>query len=174
MSKTLIICDIQPEYSGWFSFDIKKFCQYLNRAKNHYNIHYFYNGYETLGMIDETELITWLLDNGLKEETLDKIKFTDKGYGFLREAMDNDVTDQKIIKTLQEMYASQIFDSRDLPENKNKVGENSIFWNESFDIIRQYSEVIFTGGSVDACLKELILGAKALKVKFELQESYLY
>lgn len=172
--KTLIVCDIQPEYSGWFPFDINKFCQYLNRAKNQYIIHYFYNGYETTCQIDEPELIDWLLDNGLKEETLDKIKFTDKGYGFLREAMDNDVTDQKIIKTLQEMYASQIFDSRDLPENKNKVGENSIFWNESFDIIRQYSEVIFTGGSVDACLKELILGAKALKVKFELQESYLY
>ena len=174
---TLVICDIQPEYENYLSFDLYDFIKYLNYVATRYeNVVYFYNGYSTLGMIREDELRWWLYEAGLSEKAMEGILFVDKGYAFLREAMDSNVSYTNIVKALRLMSESNLDDSRFLPENiqKKLLNNKSIFWNESFDIMQEYKSLVFIGGGKDECLKELQLGAKALWIKYRFNKKFVY
>ena len=174
---TLAVCDIQSEYSQAFTFRAHHFTKYLNKAASKFNnIVYFYNGHDTIDGPHEYELIDWLMDNGLNENTLRYIYFYDKGYGFLRDAMDNDIKDENIIQALREMKIQKTWNSDDLSEeNQNSLlSGNIIYWNESFDILAKQKKVIFVGGGRNECLKELELGAKAVGVSYIKRLEFVY
>ena len=173
---TLIVCDIQPEYASYMPFNVYNFVKYLNRVVNRYNnVVYFYNGSETVGGVTEYELIDWLLDAGLREELLNSIKFFDKGYGFLRSAIDNNIDDRLIISTLRKMDSLGVTDSRYLsPRHKLACEDYTIWLNDSIDVMKQFDYIRFVGGGVNECLKELILGCKAFKIKHTLKRKYVY
>lgn len=179
MARTLIICDIQKEYSNGCHHFLFDFVKYLNRAASKFgNVVYFFNGYETLGMSTEGELIEWLSDYGLNENTLDYIQFVDKGYAFLREAMDNDVSDTNIIAALKAMRINNVWSS-DLLDNETidaTVGKHTIHWNESFDIMTEQTtkSIVFVGGGIHECLKELMLGAESVGKSYELKHKFVY
>lgn len=172
----LIICDIQPEYHFGITYNIYDFTTWLNKNAPLYNtITYFYNGAWTLGMINETELKFWLLDNGLDEDLLCKVEFVDKGYGFLRNAMDNEISDRLIISTLRKMKDLGIYDSRDLSTRFKLSNEDyCISWNESFNYIDKYNNIHYVGGGINECLKELLLYTRAVKKKFKLITEWVY
>ena len=117
-------------------------------------------------MITEEELIWWLIENGVTEQTISKIKFVDKGYGFLREALDDDISHRTIIAGIRRMKQRK--------ESETIVKCNQINWNKSFDIIENQKKIVYIGGSIDACLLELLLATKALKVRYTLNKEYIY
>lgn len=173
MPTNLIVCDIQPEYEGEFNFTMPMFTRFLNfsalRRKN--KIIYFYNGYETLGMIREEELIEWLLDNGLWESTLDKIIFIDKGYGFLRDAMDAYVDDEVIVAGVKELIEK---DKCKIYSETFVENQYTLHWNECFPVIESVDNIVFVGGSKFACLLELIYVAQGYDKKYKLLDEYVY
>ena len=152
MKTTLIVCDIQPEYSGWFTFSAQDFANFLNRV-TYDKIIYFFNGYETTGadFLTVESLKAWLLDYGVKQTKIDKIEFIDKGCGFALEAIDT----QPIAEVLTQI-------------------QNGKIWNVSYDSIKNQESIMFIGGSVDACLLELIVGAKAFNVPYDLNEKWIF
>lgn len=169
MKTTLVICDIQPEYESYLDFRIKDFIAFLNRT-TYERITYFFNGYDTLGMVREEELKQWLSEWGANERKLDRIEFVDKGYGFIAAAFDSNDDDETIIKYLRQMKENNVWDSSELPSPP----PYRLWWNKSFEIIAKQEKIIFIGGSTQACLLELEFGAKALNVPYEFNEKYLY
>lgn len=174
--KHFIICDIQPEYEECFCFQTKMFTDYLNRSvKNYGKVTYFYNGYDTLGMIKEFDLIEWLIVNGLSEKVLPHIEFIDKGYGFLRCPIDNEVPHESITSVLKHMIDNDlIFD--DLDEcYRDLVNDEYIYYNDCIPVIKDsHLEIVFTGGSVKACLLELELVAKSFDKPYVMFNKFTY
>lgn len=176
---SLIICDIQPEYTQRSNrrFQINHFVAYLNRvATRYHHVNYFYNGYETLGMITEDALQMWLFDYGLSDKAFERIRFCDKGYGSMRDAIDNNVPDESIVKVIRMMRDAGIWDCSFLTEEQHQalLYGNDIHWNESFDIIKTQKAITFVGGGRNECLLELMLGAKAFNVPYKLNEKFVY
>lgn len=140
--------------------------KWLNKSSRRRNkITYFYNGYYTLGMMREYELIDWLVENGLNENVLDKIEFVDKGYGFLREAMDCGVDDESIIEGVKRIIAG---------ENHTEVDGYAIHWNECYPIIEKLDNIVYVGGSRMACLQELELVTQAYNKNYQFKEEFCY
>lgn len=176
--KHLMICDIQPEYASCFrrKFKIEKFTRYLNHSVRSYGrVTYFYNGYDTVGMIKEDDLITWLLDNGLWDIVLPSIHFFDKGYGFVRNPMDMNVPHESIMVVLRYMVENGLsFD--DLEEHYQDLVDNEVIhFSGCIPIIKESPfEIMFTGGSTEACLLELEIVAKAFNKKYTLLNKFTY
>lgn len=167
MKTNLIICDIQPEYERAFDFKMWRFAKFLNRSVGQRGFaYYFYNGYDTLGMISEEELINWLIEHGVTEQTISKLRFVDKGYGFLRDALDENVCHRTIIAGIRRMKKQKRWDT--------VVNGQVIHWNESFDIIENQKKIVYVGGSIDACLLELLLATKAFKVRYTFNKEFVY
>ncbi len=166
MKTNLAVCDIQPEYESSFPFTIAQFTKWLNKSSRRRDkITYFYNGYDTLGMIRENDLIEWLVENGLNENVLDKIDFIDKGYGFLRNAIDENVDEELIIEGIKLIIAG---------EEDIEVEGNTIFYNDCYPVIEKLDNIVFVGGSRCACLQELDLVAQAYNKKFRFNEKFCY
>jgi hypothetical protein len=102
-SKTLISVDIQPEYYykkskyGGFRDDVLNGLIELLNSDEYDKKIVFYNGHDTLGMIEEGEYISWLIENGLEEDRVNEILFYDKGYAFFRFAMDSGIDEDDIV-----------------------------------------------------------------------------
>lgn len=173
MKKTLVICGIQPEYEKYFKFDTEEFCKHLNQVYHRYTeVIFFYNGYETLNMIKEHELIEWLYENGTNTETLDTITFIDKGYAFIIDAIDDKSIDEHdLLMGIKYLASGKEFDETlDI-----FINDNQMHYNEAMPIIESINTpIIFYGGSTEACLLELIFIAKALNKEYTIDERYTY
>jgi hypothetical protein len=166
MKTNLVVCDIQPEYVSSFPFTIAQFTKWLNKSSRRRDkITYFYNGHDTLGMIRENALISWLVENGLNENVLNKINFIDKGYGFLRNAMDENVDEELIIEGIRTIIAGK---------QSIEVEGNPIFYNVCYPVIEKLENIVFVGGSRCACLQELDLVAQAYNRKYQFKEKFCY
>lgn len=196
MAKILIIVDIQPEYERVMGFDIRNFCMWLNKS-NFHNIIYLYNGYETLGMIRESDLQMWLIENGLDAELLNEVYFYDKGYAFFRYCMDEGIADDDIVSLIKFMDEKNIVDSREM---------NRDFWKEFIKTYKEYidlnpesikelleissdiiyipnlmnelkkvrGELILVGGGLEECLKEVEICLMALDKKYTKNDDWTY
>ncbi len=188
---TLIVVDIQPEYEKSFSFDKFDFCQYLNEKIDKYDdVILLYNGYETLGMIEEYEYHDWLLDNGLEEENLNRIIFYDKGYAFFRYCMDSSIDEDDIVDLVKFMKKYDINDSREIKEEywdefiKEFEGEDirelmedsddCISIPDLMDFLQPYHNITLTGGGCEECLKEVEIALKSLDKKYEIDNDFTY
>ena len=159
-----MVCDIQPEYKEYFGFNTYSFINFLNEQTEPFI--YFYNGYETLGMIREDELKWWLIEHDLDESILNLITFVDKGYGFLRDAIDCYVPDEQTVAMVQEM----IYNNAGYYE----FDYGTLHTNDCFDVIEQHDNITFVGGSKYACLKELELVAMAYNKTFTFNNDFVY
>ena len=168
MKTTLMICDIQPEYAKYMNFRIADFAQFLNHsiAQRWNKTIYFYNGWDTLGMIAEHELYEWLWYHGVAEQTFEKIEFVDKGYGFLRGPMDNDEDEQAIVNAVKQLIANDFAPTY--------VNDEEIHYNDCFPIIRQNKNITFVGGGKNECLAELCYVAKAYNCKYNFNRNFIY
>lgn len=196
--KDLIIVDIQPEYEKTFTFDTYDFVNFLNDNYETLNsITIFYNGYQTLGMIEEGDYTMWLMENGLNEDVLNYITFYDKGYAFFRYCIDSNIADDITINLIKYMIENNITETRDLDDSawddlidfyKNEgvdMSDVRTLLEHSDDMIYipelmyelkklPTNNILLTGGHVEECLREVVLALKALNIDYELLDEFIY
>ena len=181
-SGKLIIVDIQPEYSSYIPFNI---VDVLNYADKFNEILILFNGPD-LGMNSEEELKSWYWQNidydEEKSNSLnDKMTFFEKGYGFFRNFMDEDVDYYEIIKIVKYMMNNGINDLRELTDEqvellgiKLNIEDNMINIPDLAEILPQWSGAAIIGGGKDECLAEVMILANALDIDINEDDSYIY
>ena len=189
--KHLCVVDIQPEYQSGFSYFLNDFISFLNENYEHLaNLTFFYNGYDSLGMISESDYKWWWIENGLEDYIVDQAIFYDKGYAFFRYCIDEGIEDEQIVNLIKYMIEKNVNDSRDLDkefwnEYVERFGDENIrelleFAGDSLNIpdlmdeLRNYSGIVLCGGGVDECLKEVEIALQALDKPFNVLTKYTY
>lgn len=179
----LIIVDIQPEYKNAIdmSFDISDFITYLKKSIDAgIDIYYFYNG-ESVGG-EYYKLVDYLIENGLDKYYLDEIYFFDKAYGYFRQLIDEDYTDELIV-ILKYMINNNIRDANDIkdsniiPDNIRSIIENDpLYYQEVIDEIKNIPKTnnILVGGGEYECLAEVEAILKALNYDFIKNYDFIY
>lgn len=188
--KHLVVVDIQPEYESYISF-LNDFINFLNANYGGLSrLTFLYNGYDTLGMVNQSEYMNWWIENGLDEGVLEVSRFYDKGYAFFRYCMDEGVDEDKIVSLVKFMVDEGVNDSRDLGED---------FWDKFMDIhgyedirelleysddcvnipdlmdeLRNYNNIVLCGGGISECLKEVEIAFKALDKNYLVLTKYTY
>jgi hypothetical protein len=186
----LIIVDIQPEYTDAIYFNLIEFGEFVNNYNG--NITFLYNGADTLGMIEESDLKYWLNETCLiTEETLDNIEFYDKGYGFLRELIDNGYNEDDIVVLLNWMKQNDIYTSQQ--EEFKKIYNDDVYYDIEdmieyiikydahinipevyYDVLVDKNNVNIVGGGEYECLLEVIILLKLAKVKYTKIDKFIY
>lgn len=188
-SGTLVSVDVQPEYNSYInrSFNLSDYAKLLNKHKG--TIVILYNG-EELGMISESELIEWLYNIGVKEQTIDRATFYDKGYAFFRYCMDSGIDEDDIVQLVRFMRDNDINDSRDIDEESwdnfieqftsNQIrdlleyADDCISIPDLMDFIQNYSNITLIGGGINECLKEVEIALKALNKPYKTMDEFVY
>jgi hypothetical protein len=191
-SKTIINVDIQPEYKDYITFDLYEWIEYINESYKDSTIIFLYNGYDSLGMIDESSYITWLFDLGLNEEVIENSIFYDKGYAFFRYCIDNSIDEESIVDLVKYMRNHNINDSRDIDEdmwnnfmeetnhNHNEIRElletadDMLSIPDLMDFLEDYYNITLTGGGIEECLKEVELSLLALDKNHNINHKFTY
>lgn len=172
----LIIVDVQPIYMETGLEDkVDDIVEYIEKAvKDKREIFAFYNEEEFSGNTDD-ESRYFLLEQGLSDKAWGKITFIPKSYAFLRNWMDEGVSDEAIIKAVEIMKSENIHDTRDFTEEHwdtlNKLDEqissdesfteSLILHSPTFDTklldVFHNVEVELIGGARYECLEEMKL-----------------
>ena len=191
-NKTIINVDIQPEYEDYITFDINEWVDFINESSEFNRIVFLYNGYDTLGMVDEDTYKNWLYDLGIDEDVLYEATFYDKGYAFFRYCMDNSIDEDTIIDLVKYMIRHNITNSRDIDEdmwndymeetNHNQEDVRDLLENANdminipdlMEFMDGFSNIILTGGGVDECLKEVEIGLLSLEKNYNIIDKYTY
>lgn len=189
--KHFVVVDVQPEYENGFSYFLSDLVNFIN--ENYESMHqltFFFNGEDTLGMINKQEYMYWWIENGLNEEIADSAIFYDKGYAFFRSCMDNDADEEEIVNLVKFMLDNNISDSRDITEEfwgeftKLHGGEHvrelmehtgeCLNIPDLMDELQSYSNVVMCGGGINECLKEVEIAMQALNKPYNLLTQYCY
>lgn len=184
MEKTILIVDIQPEYSKAFGFKIEDFCEFLNNNIENNRVVILWVGTE-LGGPNEYELIDYYIENGLNEDLINEIEFIEKEYGWLRSCMD--VFYDEIVSVLEYMYKNDIMDTRDLTDNdwKNinepdiqsyleEHGDNMNLPLELMNELKNLNNIVLMGGGQYECLSEIELMLDALNKSYSKNQQFIY
>ena len=185
---SLIVVDIQPEYSAPFEVgDLLR-----NAIENYSQVLFLYNGEDTLGMSSESALKEYYFENlGYDDDAMDdllsKSEFFDKGYGFFRDVMDSNVCFDRnsVIKIVKYMIDNDIQDIRDLgEEDVQSIGVNELlfddledygFWvPELQDVLPRWSGSDIAGGARNECLAEVEILAAAQGLSFNQVDQFIY
>lgn len=183
----LVVVDIQPEYEDYFNFDIYTFTDFINQS-DYNNIHFFYNGYDTLGMVNEQDYKMWWFQNQLNESVIQNSNFYDKGYAFFRYCLDSGVDQEDTVELVRFMWKNDITDSRDIPEELWEKLDNQyvrellehtgdmIYIPDVMDYINNKvrSNPDMAGGGVDECLKEVEVAFLALGKSYNILHEWTY
>lgn len=192
--KTLINVDIQPEYDDYIGFDLNEWAIFLNDNINDVNnLIFLYNGRDTLGMVSEDDYKSWLFEKGVSDDVIDQSRFYDKGYAFFRHCMDSGVNEDATVNFVRFMYDNDIRDSRQLTRemwakylreyrrlDRKEVYEllkesgDCVHIPDLMDYIKQYSNIVLTGGGVNECLKEVEIALKALNKNYTVLSEFTY
>jgi hypothetical protein len=188
--KHLVVVDIQPEYSSYISF-LSNFIDFLNENYDNVSrITFLYNGYDTMGMVNENEYQMWWLENGLDESVLDVARFYDKGYAFFRYCMDEGVDVDKIVGLIKLMVREGVNDSRDLDEEfwdkfiseyghedvreLLEYSDDCVNIPDLMDELSNYKNIILCGGGINQCLKEVEIALMSLDKNYSVLTKYTY
>lgn len=191
--KELVIVDIQPDYKKYITFNMGSFVDFLNKSyKKYERILYLYNGRETVGLDDQGSITEWLVEYGLDEEVLNIVEFYDKGYAFLRNAMDQGINEDEIVHLLEYMSSNDLNDSRDLDEeNWNEFSrlypkdidikeylqdnEDSINIPDVLERIKYIKNNFqICGGGKTECLAEVLILVKLCKKRYSILPQFVY
>lgn len=191
-----IVVDIQPSYEennyGESNFGIfRNAAKFLNRQKG--PILMFVNSDET-GMTEdniEHDIIPYW-EEKLGFTNWDNVTINDKGFGYFRGWMDQQVPNDVIIKTIRLMYQNKVADSRELfgGDESDDYAINmeaavgffydwmihdpiSVEWTSLAQLKRFSGSYIF-GGGCNECLKEVQLLMNAFNIKYKVIEDFVY
>ena len=191
-NKTIINVDIQPEYENYITFRLSNWINFLNQNGDNNQIVFLYNGYESLGMIDESTYKMWLMDMGIDENITYNATFYDKGYAFFRYCMDNSIDEDNIADLVKYMVKHHINDSRDFDEemwdnymaetnhDQNDVkqllhnADDMIYIPDLMDFLTRYRNIVLLGGGMNECLKEVEIALMALDKPYNKISELIY
>jgi hypothetical protein len=179
-SKRLIIVDVQPSYAKVIPW-IKEFPQFVDQYSE---ILTLYNGPD-LGMENKSEIAKFYWRNGMKKETIYRMKWFQKNYAFFRDLMDQCWLREYIVKIARYMLRNKINDIRQLSkEDVKKINVPDLLYNElekyGFYIpdlanyIRKWNGADICGGGFHECLDEVMILADAMRLKFNIIHKFTY
>ena len=193
--KTIINVDIQPEYKSYISFNLREWVNFINQNAALNDVVFLYNGADTLGMIDEHSFKEWLVDLGVDEDVVYNATFYDKGYAFFRYCMDSNIDERAISNLVKFMIKNNINDSRDITsdfwnEFRNEYKEDDYSTGELrdllenagdminipdlMDFLKNYSNIVLTGGGINECLKEVEIALMSLDKNYNVLSEFVY
>jgi hypothetical protein len=190
VENSLIVIDVQPEYESAIPFNMATFTNWLN-TKEFKNITFLFNGADTLGMIEETDLKMWYMEHGLDEDVIYSSDWYDKGYAFFRYCMDIGIDESDIVSLVVYMKENGINDSREIDESvwdafveKYDAGDVRELMEHADDMIHipdvmEYLErlgnnLIIVGGGANECLKEIEIALQANRQSFNRISEWVY
>ena len=187
-----VVVDVQPAYTGGsYGADpemVQELMQFLNGQ--HGPILAFVNA-EDQGLTEDTlDEVKWMWEE-YGFENWDNVTWYDKGFGYLREAMDMGIDDGITIKVIREMYQQRVSDSRDLFDGEyeemlqfiESIGgtdeDLDIFLNGigvewvSIKLLKEHAGYIM-GGAREQCLREVELLMSAFNIRHKRIEQFIY
>jgi hypothetical protein len=182
-SSIIMSVDIQPEAMPYLNFNLREWAKVINNASS--KIVFLYNGYNSIGQIKEKDYKFWLIEEaGITEDIIYNSLFFDKGYGFYRSCIDNNIDDEKIIKLLKYMMENEIYDSRDI-EDEEIIDEEILEYIkhdpiylplELIEFIKENinGNVILMGGGLNECLREVEISLLFLNKKYKIDNRFIY
>jgi hypothetical protein len=217
LSHACIVVDVQPEYSGMNDGDENPiFPNIINFVNGLTGPVLMFVNAEDQGLTGDTvaDIKQYWNDTICPEEdryiyndelddyventlcpVIDWNRFTivDKGYGYIRSAMDQGVPPAVIIKIIREMYKQKVNDSSLLFGGKDNseytsqiiqlVGYNyaDIFISEpiftewtSIAQLKRFSNAYIVGGARNECLREVEILMNAFNIKYKRIDSLVY
>ena len=101
LSRSLVVCDIQPRYSGGVTFDLRDFVAYIKKFDK---VLYLFNNKDIGVPETEDDVIKMLKDQGgATDEDLSRIQFRPKVYYYFRDVLDDPRTNYEECKKLLKM-----------------------------------------------------------------------
>ncbi len=165
----LMVIDVQPAYHHGCLDIVEQVVDKINKSKK--PVIFFFVGKE-LDLDSLEQVQYYLLEHGLDQKKLNEIQFISKSYGYFRNWMDVHVSDEIVIRAIQEMTKNNLKDSREfceyqwrnicgqkIPHNV-KLTEENIFWpdfNTKLILNEKIKSIELIGGGRDECLKEIEL-----------------
>ena len=143
-------------------------------------------------MIDEYSFKEWLIDLGIDEDVVYDATYYDKGYAFFRYCMDNSIDEDNIVDLVKYMIRHYVNDSRDIDEemwnnymmetNHNQQDVRDLLENagdminipDLMDFLKNYSNIILTGGGINECLKEVEIALLSLDKNYNTLSEFVY
>lgn len=195
----IIVVDVQPAYADFDPGIFKNIIDFVNKSRG--PVLMFVNA-EQDGLTNDTiSDVMNFWDNTISGEPVyndendayaepdiqvnwDRFTIVDKGYGYLRSWMDNNVSSALIIKIIRLMYQSNVNDSRqlfngeddpDYEENMRQLaGKEYQDWMltdplttewTSIAQLKQFTGAYIVGGGRNECLREVELLMNAFNIK---------
>lgn len=203
---SVIVVDVQPEYSGMMDGDENPVFEQIIRFVNNQTgpVLMFVNA-EDQGMTGDTvQDVKLYWEDTIRGEDMDpetnpypinwnRFQIVDKGYGYLRNWMDDNISARTIIKTIRLMYQNRVNDSRELFGGEDSddyavnfqqfIGDEfepwmledpiSINWT-SVAQLKRFSGSYIVGGGRNECLREVELLMSAFNIKYKRIDSMVY
>lgn len=175
----LVICDIQPSYQHVFTFSMKDFCQFV---ENYADVVVLYNGPD-LGMEDANVIARFYRKNGMKVDTIRRLRWFQKNYAWFRDLMDTQCFYRpQIVRIVRYMIENKKWDWRDLTDDDFKKLKIDKINTEKYALnipdlafrIRTMNGADICGGGLDECLEEVLILADALSIKFNKINEFCY
>ncbi len=184
--KKLISVDVQPYYSGGFSFKMEDFVEYLNTYDE---ILYFFNGKDINVPDTKDSVIKWLKENRVDDTLLKKIKFYEKVYWYFRDIMDSyKITHQGCVNLLKMMITANEPNGSKLPpasinrciDNEKlalAIAKGEFKFEADFDILYElmnWKNSTLVGGLRNQCLAEIEIYCDALGISVKNDPEFIY
>ena len=193
-----IVVDIQPAYleNGYGESNFGVFRNAAKFLKSQTGpILMFVNAEDQMMTDDSIQSIREFWDNDLginyDESFWNRVTIDDKGYGYLR-GWDG-VDPAAIIKTIREMYAQRVTDSRNLFDGDEDehyfeqmqqligddfedwmIGDNiNVEWT-SVEQLKRFNGAYIMGGGREECLKEVQLLMNAFNIRYKEISEFIY
>lgn len=186
----VIVVDVQPEYCNYDS-DNASTCRYIiDFVTNQTGKKLFLINGEDSGVSEDSlyDIVDYWEENSNTEIDWNSYEIVDKGYGYLRSWMDQDVDPKAIILTLREMLRQKVSDSRELYSGDEEqfqqlLGEHYEDWMIDDPItvgwlslgkLKEFNGAYIVGGGRDECLREVELLMNAFNIKYKRIDSLTY
>jgi len=189
---TILVIDVQPEYLDSIYFSIPEMLTFLQEQweKPNSDVVFLYNGYESLGMIEEDELKSFYdeqIDYSEEYTVISDAPYFDKGYAYFRSCMDSGFADDEIVPFVRYMYNMNINDSRDIDWEslQEKLSPELVeFLEEEREVLiipdlmtrleEIWGPITLIGGGLSACLKEVEIALMALGKDYQIYRKFVY
>lgn len=195
-SRPCIVVDVQPAYAYWKSRyeDEESKPKALTVSENVIKfvnnqtgpVLMFINAEET-GLSNDTKdrVIEFWENNKFNPDNWKRVTIVDKGYGYFRSWMDNNVSEPIIIKVIRALYQKKVNDSRDLGDIylEKLVGAEWQDWMKDDPILVEWTSVArlkrfqgayIMGGGRNECLREVELLMNAFNISYKRIDSLVY